>query len=178
MTPIVSNDFDAEGGLDVKYNLTKGLTADFTYNTDFAQVEADDEQVNLTRFNLVFPEKREFFLEGQGLFEFGGPERLLWGRPSSAPSVFFSRKIGLDSGHVLPLNLGGRLTGRVGKYTIGALNIQTGSANDFGVKSTNFSVVRLRRDILRRSTVGIIGTHRSALTRCLEPMRVWRSSRT
>ena len=161
MTPIVSNDFDAEGGLDVKYNLPKGLTADFTYNTDFAQVEADDEQVNLTRFNLVFPEKREFFLEGQGLFEFGGPERLLWGRPSNAPSVFFSRKIGLDSGHEIPLNLGGRLTGRLGKYTIGALNIQTGSANDIGVKSTNFSVVRLRRDILRRSTVGIIGTHRS-----------------
>jgi|TARA_B100000315_G_scaffold179835_1_gene168622 hypothetical protein len=161
VTPDLTNDFDAEGGLDAKYNLTKGLTADFTYNTDFAQVEADDEQVNLTRFNLFFPEKREFFLEGQGLFEFGGPERVIWGRPSNAPVVFFSRRIGLDDGHEIPLNVGGRVTGRAGKYTVGALAIQTGDEADLGVESTNFSVVRIRRDVFRRSTIGIIGTHRS-----------------
>ena len=71
-TPAVHNDFDPDVGLDVKYGVTKGLTADFTYNTDFAQVEADEVQVNLTRFNLLFPEKRDFFLEGQGTFTFGG----------------------------------------------------------------------------------------------------------
>ena len=157
----LTNDVTAEGGLDAKYNLTKGLTADFTYNTDFAQVEADDEEVNLTRFNLFFPEKREFFLEGQGLFEFGGPERVIWGRPTNAPTVFFSRSIGLAGGRAIPLNVGGRVTGRAGKYTVGALNIQTGDSVDVGAASTNFSVVRLRRDIFRRSTIGIIGTHRS-----------------
>ena len=161
VTPSITNDLSADFGVDAKYNLTKGLTTDFTYNTDFAQVEADDEQVNLTRFNLFFPEKREFFLEGQGLFEFGGPERLTWNRPSNAPVLFFSRRIGLDGGRAIPLNVGGRVTGRVGKYTVGALNIQTGDATDVGVESTNFSVVRLRRDIFRKSTVGVIGTSRS-----------------
>ena len=88
----MSNDLTADAGFDVKYGLTKGLTADFTYNTDFAQVEEDEEQVNLTRFDLFFPEKRDFFLEGQGLFAFGpaGEKRLhCWQRADSAARRVF-----------------------------------------------------------------------------------------
>ena len=83
-------------GIDVKYGLTRGLTADLTVNTDFAQVEEDQQQINLTRFNLFFPEKRDFFLEGQGIFDFGGQSGQ---RASGAiPIMFFSRRIGLSSG--------------------------------------------------------------------------------
>ncbi len=160
-TPRVSNDLGGDVGFDAKYDLTKGLTADFTYNTDFAQVEADEQQVNLSRFDLFFPEKREFFLEGQGLFAFGGPEREQWGRPSNVPVVFFSRRIGLADGTVVPINAGGRVTGRAGKYTVGALDIHSGDSAAGGVASTNFSVVRLRRDIFGRSAIGVIGTNRS-----------------
>jgi len=117
--------------------------------------------VNLTRFNLFFPEKREFFLEGQGIFEFGGPERAVWDRPSSTPVMFFSRRIGLAGSEAIPLQVGSRLTGRAGKFTVGALNIQSGDSDLGDVPSTDFSVVRLRRDILRRSTVGILATNRS-----------------
>ncbi len=161
VTPSISNDLDGDIGVDAKYNLTEGLTADFTYNTDFSQVEADETQVNLTRFNLFFPEKREFFLEGQGLFEFGGPERVVWNRPSNAPVVFFSRRIGLSDGGVVPIRAGGRVTGRVGKYSVGVLGIGTGPSDMSAEPATNFSVVRVRLDILRRSSIGFIGTHRS-----------------
>ena len=160
-TPAFSNDVDGDVGVDAKYNLTKGLTADFTYNTDFAQVEADEEQVNLTRFNLFFPEKREFFLEGRGIFEFGGPERVEWGRPSNAPVLFFSRRIGLSSGGIVPIRAGGRVTGRAGTYSVGVLGIGTSGIDGTGVVPTTFSVVRVRRDILRRSSVGFITTTRS-----------------
>src|SRR5262245_30785579 len=88
--PAVSNHTTSDFGLDVKYGVTKNLTADFTLNTDFAQVEVDDQQVNLTRFNLVFPEKREFFLEGRSLFEFGSA-----GQGGNTPTMFFSRQIGI-----------------------------------------------------------------------------------
>src|SRR5882762_1171749 len=96
-TPAVSNDLTGDAGLDVKYGLTKGLTADLTYNTDFAQVEEDEQQVNLPRFSLFFPEKREFFLEGQGIFAFGAPEResqSFGGASTLMPVMFFSRQIG------------------------------------------------------------------------------------
>ena len=79
-------------GLDVKYGLTENLSADVTYNTDFAQVEADEQQLNLTRFSLFFPEKREFFLENQGTFAFGGMV------PADMPILFYSRRIGLSQG--------------------------------------------------------------------------------
>lgn len=160
-TPAFTNDFDGDVGVDAKFNLTKGLTADVTYNTDFAQVEADEEQVNLTRFNLFFPEKREFFLEGRGIFEFGGPERVQWGRPSNAPVMFFSRRIGLSGGDIVPIRAGGRVTGRAGQYSIGVLGIGTGDSELTGVAPTAFSVVRVRRDILRRSSIGFITTTRS-----------------
>ena len=159
-TPSLDNDVAGDLGFDLKYGLTRGLTADFTVNTDFAQVEADEEQVHLTRFSLFFPEKREFFLEGQGVFNFGGRQNRIWGPGGDTPILFHSRRIGLGDGGQEPIRAGGRVTGRAGKYTIGLLNMQTGES-DAGATATNFSVVRLRRDIFRRSTIGIMGTQRS-----------------
>ena len=162
--PAVLNDLTADAGFDVKYGLTKGLTADFTYNTDFAQVEEDEEQVNLTRFDLFFPEKRDFFLEGQGLFAFGpaGETRFTAGNaPTLLPVVFFSRRIGLSGEHQVPILAGARMTGRVGRQALGVLNIQTKESETAGAAATNFSVLRVRRDILRRSAVGFIATNRS-----------------
>jgi hypothetical protein len=169
--PAVSNDLSGAAGLDVKYGLTSGLTADFTVNTDFAQVEADDQQVNLTRFNLFFPEKRDFFLEGQGIFAFGGAS--LRPPPSGTrpildtvpqnliPVVFFSRRIGLNEGREIPIRAGARVTGRTGPYTVGLLNIEAGEQPDANTGRTNFSVVRIRRDVLQRSAIGIMATNRS-----------------
>ena len=147
-------------GVDVKYGVTRGLTADFTYNTDFAQVEADEQQVNLTRFSLFFPEKRDFFLENQGIFNFGGANN--WG--GDTPALFYSRRIGLDRGREIPIDGGARLTGRAGPYSIGVLDIQTAGVDSLGVPSTNFAVARVRRDILRRSAIGAIATRRSQVT--------------
>jgi hypothetical protein len=163
-------------GFDAKYGLTKGLTLDFTYDTDFAQVEDDEQQVNLTRFSLFFPEKREFFLEGQGIFAFGGGQQAGAGgagggpagggssRTQSAnltPVMFFSRRIGLQNNQVVPIRAGGRVTGRAGKFAIGVLNIQTGEHDEVNAAPTNFSVVRMRRDVFRKSTIGFIATRRN-----------------
>ena len=156
-----------EVGFDVKYGVTQGLTADFTYNTDFAQVEVDEQQVNLTRFSLFFPEKREFFLEGQGIFDFGGgftsdSTAFYFGGgqfSGTAPIMFFSRRIGLQDGRTVPIRAGGRLTGKAGPYSIGVLNVQTEEAG--AAAATNFSVARVKRDVLRRSAVGALFTGRS-----------------
>jgi hypothetical protein len=162
------NDFDGDAGVDLKYGLTPGLVADFTYNTDFAQVEEDQEQVNLTRFSLFFPEKRDFFLEGQSIFTFGGVELRGGGRNNPGdddteltPIPFFSRRIGLTESGIDPILSGGRLTGRAGAYRIGALNIQTRGVDGTAIDPTNFSVFRLRRDILGRSDIGALATHRT-----------------
>ena len=176
VAPPISNDGDGSGGVDIKYGLTENLTADFTINTDFAQVEVDEQQINLTRFSLFFPEKREFFLESQGIFDFGrvagfggfgGATRGnltaapgVFG-PGDAPTLFFSRRIGLDeAGRTVPIVGGGRLTGKVGDFSVGAVNIQTDDASTADAP-TNFSVLRIKRDILRRSRVGAIVTNRS-----------------
>ena len=147
------------------------MTADFTYNTDFAQVEVDEQQVNLTRFSLFFPEKREFFLEGRGIFDFGrragsfrGGGRGGGGGSSSKPTVFFSRRIGLSGGRAVAIEGGGRLTGKIGRFSIGALNIQTADEPTVGALTTNFTVVRVKRDILRRSRIGLLFTRRSIST--------------
>ena len=162
-SPALRNDFDPDGGIDVKYGLTKSLTADFTYNTDFAQVEVDEAQVNLTRFSLVFPEKRDFFLEGQANFTFGtGGTGSIGGR--DVPTIFFSRHIGLSGGQAIPVIAGGRLSGKAGAWNVGALNIETDDDATAGVAQTNFTVLRLRRDVLRRSTIGGIITRRSVST--------------
>ncbi len=161
-----TNDLKGDFGIDAKYGITRSLTLDFTYNTDFAQVEEDEQQVNLTRFSQFFPERRDFFLEGQGLFQFasvgsrGGGE----GGGSAAnetPLLFFSRRIGLQNGVPTPIAAGGRLTGRLGRFSVGLLDIQTADDTLANARSTNFSVVRLKRDILRRSSIGAIATNRS-----------------
>ena len=164
-TPPVSNDLSGDVGIDVKYAVTQNLTADVTVNTDFAQVEADEQQVNLTRFSLFFPEKREFFLENQGTFTFGGSGAGPFGGSRDTPVIFYSRQIGLAQGREVPLDAGGRLTGRFGAFSVGALNIQTDSEPVSGARSTNFSVVRVKRDLLRRSSIGAIVTRRSQSTR-------------
>jgi hypothetical protein len=151
-----------DGGVDVKYGVTQNLTADLTYRTDFAQVEADEQQINLTRFNLFFPEKREFFLENQGMFSFGGvPLQGNNAASSAAPILFYSRRIGLNQGREVPLEVGGRLTGRVGPYSVGIVGIRTGDEPVQHTLPTTFSVVRLRRDVLGRSSIGLIYTGRS-----------------
>ena len=156
----VSNDGDGDVGLDVKYGVTQNLTADLTINTDFAQVEVDEQQVNLTRFSLFFPEKRTFFLEGQGTFDFArGAGTNVGG--GDVPTMFFSRRIGLNRGLVVPIRGGGRLTGKVGPYSIGLLDLQAGDAPAAQAVSTNFGVVRLKRDVLRRSAVGVLYAGRS-----------------
>ena len=167
------NTFGGDFGGDAKVGITSGLTADLTWNTDFAQVEADAQQINLTRFSLFFPEKREFFLEGQGIFGFGTSTRAppagstrSFGPPSSTPVLFFSRRIGLSEGLAVPILAGGRVTGKMGDYSVGALAIRTGATDPTGdgtggEPQTDFSVFRLKRDILGRSTVGVMGTYRS-----------------
>ena len=149
-------------GIDFKYGLTRGLTADVTVNTDFAQIEEDVQQVNLTRFSLFFPEKRDFFLEGQGIFLFGNPQ--VNGNavtPGDVPLLFFSRRIGLSQGQSVPVLAGARVTGRVGSASIGVLNIQTDDTPAAVAVSTNFTVARIKLDVLRRSSVGAIVTNRS-----------------
>ena len=161
----LSNDLNGDVGLDLKYGVTQSLVADLTVNTDFAQVEADEQQINLTRFSLFFPEKREFFLENQGLFAFGGAGAGPFGGGGDTPLLFYSRRIGLDGGRAVPIDVGGRLTGRVGAFSLGVLNIQTDEAPASGAPATNFSVVRLKRDLLRRSSIGALFTRRSVSTR-------------
>ncbi len=160
--PQVRNAPGAAVGLDVKYSVTQNLTSDFTVNTDFAQVEADEQQVNLTRFSLFFPEKREFFLENQGIFTFGGAAAS--GNANAAgdtPILFYSRRIGLNGGREIPIRGGGRLTGRAGRFSIGALNIQSADEDVSGTPATNFSILRIKRDLLRKSSVGLLATSRS-----------------
>ena len=168
--PAVANDFDATAGLDVKYGLTRNLVADITVNTDFAQVEVDEQQVNLTRFGLFYPEKREFFLENQGVFSFGGTANNLFGDASiNVPILFYSRRIGLEEHDgvlsEVPIDAGGRLTGRVGPFSVGVMNIQTGEQPTACAPATNFSVLRVKRDVLRRSSIGVLLTRRSVSRR-------------
>jgi hypothetical protein len=156
------DDVSGDVGLDVKLGITQGLTADLTVNTDFAQVEADEQQVNLTRFSLFFPEKREFFLENAGTFSFGGVA--VSGRNAGggeAPILFYSRRIGLEAGQLVPLQAGGRVTGRMGPFSVGALSIRSDEV-EATAPATTFSVVRLKRDVLRRSAIGVLATARSA----------------
>lgn len=139
-----------DAGVDVKYGLTSNLTLDLTVNTDFAQVEADNEQVNLTRFSLFFPEKRLFFLERASNFDFKfyGNSRL-----------FHSRSIGIHQGRQVPIYGGARLVGRAGRWDIGFLNMQTEGIEN--LSSENFSVFRLRRQVINpNSYVGGIVTNR------------------
>lgn len=143
------------GGLDIKTELRPGLVLDATLNTDFAQVEVDDQQVNLTQFSLFLPEKREFFLENAGIFQFGAPGS--FGPPPF--QLFFSRRIGLASDGAVPVLGGARVTGRVGRQTLGFLDIVTDSAS-FGEPGRNFGVMRVKRDVGESGYVGAMVTDR------------------
>jgi hypothetical protein len=168
--PPVSNDGNGEFGVDAKWALNQSFVADFTFNTDFAQVEDDEQQVNLTRFSLFFPEKRDFFLEGSRVFAFGGAQagarggnanstNNITGAPNNTPILFFSRRIGLEGGSVVPIIGGGRLLGRAGPYQVGAVSMQTDDVT--ASARTSFSVLRVSRDLFSRSRVGVIATRRS-----------------
>jgi hypothetical protein len=163
VSPALANERNARLGGDLKYGVTQNITADLTVNTDFAQVEVDEQQVNLTRFTLFFPEKRDFFLEGLGTFAFAGRASAgLAAGTGDTPYLFFSRRIGLDQSRVIPLQAGGRVTGKAGRVTFGALNVQTDDDDAARIDSANFTVVRAKTDILRRSSVGGMITHRTA----------------
>ena len=139
-----------EAGLDVKYGLTSNLTLDLTVNTDFAQVEADDYQVNLTRFSLFFPEKRPFFQERASVFDFAFDD---------LDSLFYSRRIGIYDGRAVRIFGGTRLVGRVGPWDVGFLDMQTAPVED--LSSENDGVLRLRRQVFNSySYVGAMATTR------------------
>ena len=157
----INEEWSGDVGADFKFGVTDGLTADVTWNTDFAQVEDDETQVNLSRFSLFYPEKREFFLEGQGVFDFGGRETRFFGGPTDVPIPFFSRSIGISGGSAVPIVGGARLHGRAGAYQMGLMNIQTGEVGGLDVESTNFSAFRVKRDLFARSNIGVIATHRN-----------------
>ncbi|HQZ16598.1 MAG TPA: DUF5916 domain-containing protein [Vicinamibacteria bacterium] len=163
----VGGAYDRSGdmGVDFKGALTSSLTLDVTINPDFAQAEADEQQVNLTQFSQFFPEKRDFFLENSGVFYVGDAGRN--NRVSVAPTAdedllpFFSRTIGLaKNGKPIPITAGGRVTGRLGGFTVGALLAHTKAA--FGQPANVWGVFRLRRNILRNSDVGAIFMTRDA----------------
>ena len=139
-------------GADLKYSVTPGLTLDGTWRTDFAQVEVDDQQINLDRFNLFFPEKRPFFLENAGAFSVANQSS---GRNLGQTELFFSRRIGIQDGAQIPIMGGARMSGKVtDSTTVGFLNMQTEQVGGTANTANNFSVARLRRDLPNRSSIG------------------------
>ncbi len=153
-TGALVRDATSDFGFDLKSEIRPGLVLDLTANTDFAQVEVDDQQVNLTRFNLFFPEKRDFFLENAGLFEFG--QTGFFGPPPFL--MFFSRRIGIGGEGPVPILGGGRLTGRMGGQTVGLLSVVTDEAG--GEEREVFNVARLKRDVGEASYLGGMVTDR------------------
>ena len=140
-----------DAGFDLSYNITSGLRGSFTYNTDFAEAEVDERRVNLTRFPLRFREKRDFFLEGSGVYSFSN---------RNGVTPFFSRRIGISEGSQIPIAYGGRLTGQVGDYEIGMINARTESLGN--IPAENFNVARVKRSLFRESYLGLVYTGRSA----------------
>jgi hypothetical protein len=139
-------EFDPKFGADVKYNITPSVTLDLTYNTDFAQVEVDQQQINLDRFNLFFPEKRPFFLENAGQFTVGSPGEV---------DLFFSRRIGLGpDGQVVPIIGGARISGKVKNTNLGFLNLFTDELSSESIEQNNFTVARINQQIGQRSSLG------------------------
>lgn len=145
-------------GGDVLYDFTPNLRGTVSIRTDFAQVEADQEVINFTRFPLFFPERRDFFLEDGGLFSVGLEEQMM---------LFYSRRIGLTEGQQVPILAAGKLSGRVGPYSLGVMNVQTESADltlpagpTVRERSTNYSVIRVKRDLFTNSSIGAIVTNK------------------
>lgn len=146
-------DYDNNFGIDLKYSVTPSLTLDVTYNTDFAQVEVDELQINLDRFNLFFPEKRPFFLENAGSFAVGSPSEV---------ELFFSRRIGIsEDGQEIPLFGGVRLSGKGAGMNVGFINMQTESVEEDTVQANNFTVVRLAKELKNRTSIGGIFVNRT-----------------
>jgi hypothetical protein len=144
-------DNDGDWGVDGKIGVTSSMTLDLTYNTDFAQVEVDEQQINLTRFNLLFPEKRPFFLENRGLFAVGRPGEI---------DLFFSRRIGInDAGTLIPIQAGARLTGKAHGVNVGMLNMQTERVGS--TAANNFTAARVNKDLSSRSGLGAIFVNRT-----------------
>jgi len=149
---ILTTEGKIDGGIDLKYGVTSNLTLDVTANTDFSQVEADDEQINLTRFSLYFPEKREFFLENAAIFSIGSPDDAM---------IFFSRRIGIsENGEEIPLLGAVKLAGKAGRFNVGLINLQAQSKAE--IAGNNFTVLRMSRDILGKSSVGFMMTNRDS----------------
>ncbi len=148
-------DFTPEVGGDIKYSVTPSLTLDLTYNTDFAQVEVDDQQVNLDRFNLFFPEKRPFFLENAGLFTVGSPGEV---------DLFFSRRIGIgEQGNVVPIIGGARLSGKLNRTNVGLLSMFTDDVGEAGIEKNNFTVARVNHEFKGRTALGAVFVNRVGL---------------
>src|SRR5213593_4818354 len=151
----------AHAGIEVaKLGITPSLTAEFTVNPDFGQAEVDDQIVNLSRFSVFFPEKRDFFLENSGIFLFGR---------QGENQAFFTRRIGLtDSGAPVPIDYGVKLTGKIGPYNVGFLQVQTRKLGEtstgLGIPRQQFSVLRVKRDVLKRSYIGAILVNRQGAT--------------
>lgn len=138
----------SEPGIDIKYGITENLSLDVSVNTDFAQVESDRTRINLTRFPLFYPEKRDFFLEGAKIFDFSFGNR---------DNLFYSRRIGINNENQIPIIGGLKIVGREDKFEIGLINMQT--ANKYSTPSTNFTVARFKYDLFGQSTVGMMFTN-------------------
>jgi hypothetical protein len=153
-TEPVRTKYDGDVGFDAKFGVTPSMNLDFTYNTDFAQVEVDEQQINLTRFNLFFPEKRPFFLENAGTFAVGKAETI---------DLFFSRRIGIDeeTNSLVPILGGMRLSGKARDFNVGLLNMQTKDVPGV-TPANNFTVGRVSRELPNRSSLGGIFVNRSA----------------
>src|SRR6056300_856309 len=169
-TPQKNTSSTADFGGDIKYSLTPGLTLDLTYNTDFAQVEVDEQQVNLDRFNLFFPEKRPFFLENAGQFSVGSPGEV---------DLFFSRRIGIGAnGSLVPIIGGSRVSGKIGQTNVGLLNMFTDevptTTDELDIVKNNYTVARVNHDFAAtRSSIGGVFVNRSGIGNALEYNRVF-----
>ena len=151
--PAADTTYKGDGGLDFFYSLTPQLKANVTLNTDFAQTEVDDRQVNLTRFPLFFPEKRDFFLDGAGNFDFSR-------EPNNDLTAFFTRRIGLGStGQPQRIDFGTKLGGQIGRFSLGVMHVRTGAER--GMAGEDFTVLRSKRQLFRQSYAGLIYTRRS-----------------
>jgi hypothetical protein len=159
---------DYDGGFDIFYRITSNLVSSTTVNTDFAETEVDTRQVNLTRFPLFFPEKRSFFLEDAGIFDFaksGGQEGPPGMNMGGDLIPFFSRRIGLVSGNEVPIRVGQKITGKIGRFDIGLMDVQTGrldatdNPDGYGIASKNLSVGRVKGNFLSQSYIGAMFTN-------------------
>jgi len=159
--PGFDSGLNGKAGLEVaKVGITPSLTAEFTVNPDFGQVEVDNQVVNLSRFSVFFPEKRDFFLENSGIFLFGR---------EGENQAFFTRRIGLnEDGAPVPIDYGAKVTGRIGAYNVGFLQVQTrklgAASSSFAIPRDQFTVLRVKRDVLKRSYIGAIFVNRQGAT--------------